>query len=118
MRHQAKQVRIRATLEDAARWKQSAASASLNLSDWFRVQLGAIPVGRDPVIRRPYRRADPALLAQLGRISGSLHQVARWCNIHKSAVEAVNVLTALRSIEEQVLDLRRSEGAKDDRQDI
>ena len=36
---------------------------------------------------------------QLARIGANLNQLARWANIHKSGAEALDVLTALVSLE-------------------
>lgn len=118
MRNQAKQIRIRATPEDAARWKQSAESAGLTLSDYFRTGLGAQPVGRDPVKNRPVRKADPLLLATLGRIAGNLNQIAKWANTHKKTADAVQVLIALRAIEDQIADFKPKYGVKNADPDV
>ena len=39
---------------------------------------------------------------QLARIGANLNQLARWANIHKSRAEALDVLTALVSLENVV----------------
>ena len=39
---------------------------------------------------------------QLARIGANLNQLARWANIHKSRAEALDVLTALVSLENSV----------------
>ncbi len=39
---------------------------------------------------------------QLARIGANLNQLARWANIHKSRAEALDVLTALVSLENTV----------------
>lgn len=39
---------------------------------------------------------------QLARIGANLNQLARWANIHKSRAEALEVLTALVSLEDAV----------------
>lgn len=39
---------------------------------------------------------------QLARIGANLNQLARWANIHKSRAEALDVLTALVSLENAV----------------
>ena len=39
---------------------------------------------------------------QLARIGANLNQLARWANIHKSSAEALDVLTALVSLENAV----------------
>jgi hypothetical protein len=41
---------------------------------------------------------------QLVRIGANLNQLARWVNIHKSRAEAIDVLTALVSLERELRD--------------
>jgi len=41
---------------------------------------------------------------QLARIGANLNQLARWVNIHKSRAEAIDVLTALVSLERELRD--------------
>jgi hypothetical protein len=41
-------------------------------------------------------------LRQLTRIGVNLNQLARWANTHKRAVEAVEILTALASLEREI----------------
>ena len=74
-------------------------------------------VRRDPVPRRASRRADPALLAALGRIGGNLNQVARWANTHKAGADAVQVLAALASIEQMISALHPRRRAENDQGD-
>lgn len=97
--------------QERAAWQDQAALAGLTLADLIRKRLGdAQEVGRDPVKRRAARRADPALLAVLGRIGSNLNQIARWANTYKEKAEAVQVLAVLVSIE-QIISSRRP-GAK------
>lgn len=39
---------------------------------------------------------------QLARIGANLNQIAKWANTYKRAVEAVEVLTALASLEREI----------------
>jgi uncharacterized protein (DUF1778 family) len=41
---------------------------------------------------------------QLARIGVNLNQIARWVNIHKTRAEAIDVLTALVSLERELRD--------------
>ena len=85
-------------------WQAGAGAAGLTLADLIRQRMGdAREVGRDPIRRRAARRADPALLAALGRIGSNLNQIARWANTHKDKAEAIQVLAALVSIEQTIL---------------
>lgn len=97
----AKWVHVKVTDDERAGWQAQAEAAGLTLADLIRQRLGeARPVGRDPVRRRAARRADPELLAALGRIGSNLNQIARWANTYKGKAEAVQVLAALVSIEQ------------------
>ena len=96
-----KWVHVMVNEQERAAWQAQAGAAGLTLADLIRQRLGeAKTVGRDPVKRRAARRADPALLAALGRIGSNLNQVARWANTYKGKAEAVQVLAALVSIEQ------------------
>ena len=44
---------------------------------------------------------------QLARIGANLNQLARWVNIHKGRAEAIDVLTALVSLERELRDTAR-----------
>ena len=41
-------------------------------------------------------------IRQLARIGANLNQLARWANIHKSRAEAIDVLVALVSLEQDL----------------
>lgn len=97
----AKWVHVKVTDDERAGWQAQAEAAGLTLADLIRQRLGeARPVGRDPIRRRASRRADPELLAALGRIGSNLNQIARWANTYKGGAEAVQVLAALVGIEQ------------------
>ena len=97
----AKWVHVKVTDDERAGWQAQAEAVGLTLADLIRQRLGeARPVGRDPIRRRAARRADPELLAALGRIGSNLNQIARWANTYKGKAEAVQVLAALVSIEQ------------------
>lgn len=96
-----KWVHVMVSEQERAAWQAQAGAAGLTLADLIRKRLGdAREVGRAPVRRRAARRADPALLAALGRIGSNLNQVARWANTYKNKAEAVQVLAALVAIEQ------------------
>ena len=97
----AKWEHVKVTDDERAGWQAQAEAAGLTLADLIWQRLGeARPVGRDQVRRRAARRADPELLAALGRIGSNLNQIARWANTYKGKAEAVQVLAALVSIEQ------------------
>lgn len=102
MRKQSHIFRLRCNPEDVARWKTEASSAGLSLADLVRTKLDSALVGRDPIRRRPTLKADPLLLATLGRAANNLNQIAKWANTHKSGADAVQVVIALRAIEQEL----------------
>jgi hypothetical protein len=96
-----KWVHVMVSEQERTAWQAQAGAAGLTLADLIRKRLGdAKEVGREPIRRRAARRADPALLAALGRIGSNLNQVARWANTYKDKAEAVQVLAALVAIEQ------------------
>jgi hypothetical protein len=96
-----KWVHVKVNEQERTAWQAQAGAAGLTLADLIRKRLGdAKEVGREPIRRRAARRADPALLAALGRIGSNLNQVARWANTYKDKAEAVQVLAALVAIEQ------------------
>jgi hypothetical protein len=96
-----KWVHVMLSEQERTAWQGQAAVAGLTLADLIRKRLGdAQEVGRDPIKRQAARRADPALLAVLGRIGSNLNQIARWANTYKEKAEAVQVLAVLVSIEQ------------------
>lgn len=101
-----KRVNIKVTADERQRWQTMAADAGLTVADLIRQRLGdARPVNREPVRRRAARRADPALLAALGRFGNNLNQIAKWANTYKTAAEAVQIISALTALEREILSL-------------
>lgn len=49
-----------------------------------------------------HREDERKRLAMLNRINANLNMIARWCNTHKGAMEAVDVVSALMSIDEAI----------------
>ena len=78
----------------------------MTLADLIRRGVGRATVGRSISTRRPARRADPALIAAVARVSNNLNQIARWVNLNKSAASATQVITELIAIENDVALLR------------
>lgn len=90
----------RAVAED---WRRRAEAAGLSLSDFVRSAVdarqttGIAPPGKRRR-RRNYTPADPELVRQVARIGNNLNQIARWVNIHKSGIEAVELLAHLSAL--------------------
>ncbi len=101
-------VRLRLKPTEQADWQAQAEAEGITLSDLIRKRMGsARPTGIEPKRqRRLGRKADPALLAALGRVGNNLNQVAKWANTYKTDAEARQVLEALVSIERILLSYR------------
>ena len=109
-------VRLRLKPAEQADWQAQAEAEDLTLSDLIRKRMGsARPTGIEPKRqRRTGRKADPALLAALGRVGNNLNQVAKWANTYKTDAEARQVLAALVSIERILLSYRPMPGGHDE----
>jgi hypothetical protein len=82
-------------------WQLQAQTIGLTLADFIRIRVGqAKEVGRTPKQRRRLvHKTDPELLATLARIGNNLNQVAKWANTYKNQTDALEILSALVSIE-------------------
>lgn len=109
-------VRLRLKPAEQADWQAQAEAEGITLSDLIRKRMGsARPTGIEPKRqRRMGRKADPALLAALGRVGNNLNQVAKWANTYKTDAEARQVLAALVSIERILFSYRPMPGGHDE----
>lgn len=111
-------LKIRITPEEKAALKALAESHDLTLADYVRRCIGqAKPVNREPKKVGGFRRADPMLLANIGRVGSNLNQIARWANQYKSAADAADVITMLVALEQALLltvPYRRAQKVSDD----
>jgi hypothetical protein len=98
-----KLVHVKVTDAERKAWQLQAMLAGMTLADFIRQAIGAKLSGIAPRNKRVSRRADPLLLAALGRVGNNLNQLARWVNTHKSAIEVVLVLSALVAVEKILL---------------
>lgn len=97
-------VKLRVSEEEKMQWQLLAESQKVSLADLIRIQLGnAETVDRQPKKRRVGRKADPLLLANIGRVGSNLNQIARWANRFKDAAEASEIMLALVAIEKLLL---------------
>lgn len=76
-----------------------------SISDLVREGLDLKLKNRSPVRKRLTRAADPALVAQVGKIGSNLNQLARWANTEKASADAVQILAELVRIRESVAGL-------------
>ncbi|MCZ0936523.1 MAG: MobC family plasmid mobilization relaxosome protein [Gemmatimonadetes bacterium] len=87
-------VKVRASEAERAEWHAKARSAGLTLSDLVRRSIGRVrtwTVAHAEVERERTR--------ELARLGNNLNQIARWANTHKEAIEAVEVISHLVSID-------------------
>lgn len=66
------------------------------LATWIR------KIALSQKIAKPYKKADPKLLASLGRIGGNLNQVAKQANTVDKDTEKLRVFAQLSVIREQL----------------
>jgi hypothetical protein len=100
-----KWVHIKVSVEERQAWQAQAEAEGITLADLIRSRLATTTVGREPRRKRPARRADPALVAALGRIGNNLNQISRWANTYKKTADTVAVLGALVALERAVEDV-------------
>jgi len=87
-------VKVRASEAERAEWHAKARSAGLTLSDLVRRSIGRVrtwTIAHAEVERERTR--------ELARLGNNLNQIARWANNHKEAIEAVEVIAHLVSID-------------------
>lgn len=108
-------VKLRLKETEQIDWHEQADAEGITLSNLIRKRMtGAKPTDVEPKKkRRMGRKADPALLAVLGRVGNNLNQIARWANTHTDAAEARQVIAALVAIESILLSYRPMPGGHD-----
>ena len=91
-------IKVRVTGAEQAGWQTKAASTGVSLSELVRSAMNRVktwtPVNVE--IERERNR-------ELAKIGNNLNQIARWANTYKSAADAIEIVSHLRSIE-QILD--------------
>lgn len=93
---------MKLTPEQHAQAVKFASAQGITVSDLVRQGLDVALLNRKPTRKRYTKAADPALVAQLGKIGSNLNQLARWANTEKSAVDALQVLAALAGIRSEL----------------
>jgi len=102
-------VKVRATEAERAEWHAKARSAGLTLSDLVRRSIGRVrtwTVAHAEVERERTR--------ELARLGNNLNQIARWANIHKEAIEAVEVIAHLIALDRALSALDPAESPEAD----
>jgi hypothetical protein len=87
-------LRIRMYPEEKELLRLNAGIQGLSVSDYFRQSCLNFHVRKSPMERERLR--------QLARIGSNLNQIARWANTYARTVEAVEILTALASLEREI----------------
>jgi hypothetical protein len=87
-------LRIRLYAEERDLLRLNAGIQGLSISDYIRQCCLNFHIRKNPL--------EKERLRQLARIGANLNQIAKWANTYKRAVEAVEVLTALASLEREI----------------
>jgi hypothetical protein len=82
---------FRCTPVEKATLLERADHAGVSLSLLMREALGLVEARR----RRPAPKADPAMLRDIGRIGGELHQIARWLDTASAGGDRCGDIDAL-----------------------
>ena len=85
---------IRVHPEERDLLKLNAGLHGMSVSDYVRQTCLGLRLRRTPEEKRRLR--------ELARIGSNLNQLARWANTYKESLEAVEVLVALTSLENQI----------------
>jgi two-component sensor histidine kinase len=88
---------IRVSPEEKLQWQEKAALSQVTLSSLIRQALST---------SRPSQKADRSLIReqihQIKRIGNNLNQIAKWANTYKETAEAIEVIQALKQIQESL----------------
>lgn len=87
-------LRIRLHPEEKDLLRLNAGLQGLSIADYIRQNCLSFRLRKSPM--------EKERLRQLARIGVNLNQIAKWANTYKRAVEAVEVLTALTSLEREI----------------
>lgn len=91
-------IKVRVTGAEQAGWQTKAKAAGVSVSELVRRAMTRVKTWThaNAEIEREQNR-------ELAKIGNNLNQIARWANTYKSAADAIEVVSHLRSIE-QMLD--------------
>ena len=98
-------IRIRLHAEEKELLRFNAGIQGLSIADYIRQNNLGFRLRQSPLAK--------ARLRQLARIGVNLNQIAKWANTYKRSVEAVEVITALVSLE-RCIDEFMAEASGDD----
>ena len=94
-------VAVRVSPAESAVWRAKAAAAGVPLSALIRRAMA-----RTRTWTAPAAEVERERTRQVVRIGNNLNQVARWANTHKTAAEAVEVITYLVATERALAALK------------
>ena len=97
-------VAVRLTPEESADWRAKAKAAGVPLSALIRRAMAHTRTWTAPAAEVERERTR-----QVSRIGNNLNQIARWANTHRSAIEAVEVISHLVAIKRALAALARFE---------
>lgn len=93
-------ITIRISKAEKLAWQEKATNSGLTLSNLLRQAMTKT---------RTWTVADSSLIKeqtrQLARIGNNLNQIAKWANTYKSTAEAIEVIEALKLIEDSLTQL-------------
>ena len=95
-------LRMRLHPEERDLLRLNAGIQGLSVSDFIRQRCLSFHLRKTPM--------EKERLRQLARIGSNINQIGRWVNRYKSAAEAVEVLTALASLEREIRTVENPEG--------
>ena len=99
-------LRIRLYAEERDLLRLNAGIQGMSVSDYVRQCCLSFHLRKSP--------QEKERLKQLTRIGVNLNQISKWANTYKRAVEAVEVLTALASLEREIGKFMATEKTEDD----
>lgn len=91
-------IKVRVTGTEQAGWQAKAESAGVSVSELLRNAMSRVKTWTIANAETERERNR-----ELAKIGNNLNQIARWANTYKSAADAIEVVSHLRSIE-QMLD--------------
>jgi len=99
-------LRIRLYAEERDLLRLNAGIRGLSVSDYVRQCCLSFHLRKSP--------EEKEKLRQLARIGSNINQIGKWVNRYKRAVEAVEVLTALASLERMIGEFMTMEKTEDE----
>ncbi len=95
-------ITLRVTQSEKLAWQDKADLVGMTISDLIRQAISRT---------KTWTAADKSLVKeqtrQIARIGNNLNQIARWANTYKSTAEAVQIIQALRLVEQSLNKLKK-----------